>query len=376
MDIQKLLNDFWRRVFQRGATAPPLLEFKPRPDGLTWGFAEVWNQSLTVRPERPVIARDYVWASEIGGAMIDRYLKMTGVPQSNAPNTRSLRKFQAGDIWEWICALVLKRAGILIETQKKLNYQYPGLLRVSGKLDFLAGGQPDWRKARRELQFLGLPEMLHNASLAIINRLETTYGYEPLKPIVLEIKSTSSFMYQKYEETGQPNPNHRGQIFHYLKAEGLTEGHIVYVCKNDCQLLEFGVFNPSLAEDEYIADLRAITGYIQSSTQPPYEQEILFDDRRFRFEKNWKIEYSNYLTHLYGYKTPMEYRERVDKRVSDFTRVLKRCAVDANMTKKNQEVIQEARQWFPEWDTLVDRAREAAKRNPKITQLTEEEIAV
>src|SRR6185295_14623479 len=124
------------------------------------GFAGVWNQSLTVRQERPLVPRDYVWASEIGGSMIDRYLKMQGVQPSNAPNLRSLRKFQAGDIWEWLCALVLKRAGILIEAQTKLSYQYPGLLRVSGKLDFLAGGQPDWGKARREMSSLGLPEML------------------------------------------------------------------------------------------------------------------------------------------------------------------------------------------------------------------------
>src|SRR6185295_1528178 len=83
------------------------------PGGMSWGFAGVWNQSLTVRQERPLVPRDYVWASEIGGSMIDRYLKMQGVQPSNAPNLRSLRKFQAGDIWEWLCALVLKRAGIL-----------------------------------------------------------------------------------------------------------------------------------------------------------------------------------------------------------------------------------------------------------------------
>src|SRR4051812_46841359 len=111
---------------------PSSVEALPRIEGgPSWGFASVWNQSLEVRADRPLVVRDYVWASEIGGSMLDRYLKMNAVPMSNAPNNRSLRKFQAGDIWEWICALVLKRAGILIETQKKLSYQYPGLLRVS-----------------------------------------------------------------------------------------------------------------------------------------------------------------------------------------------------------------------------------------------------
>lgn len=342
------------------------------PGGLSWGFAEVWNQSLTTRAERSIVPRDYVWASEIGGSMIDRYLKMSGVQYSNAPNNRSLRKFQAGDIWEWLCALVLKRAGILIEQQTKLSYQYPGLLRVSGKLDFMAGGKPDWRKARRELEFLGLPEMLHNASLSIINQLESQFSNDILKPIVLEIKSTSSFMYEKYDATQQPGKNHRGQIFHYLKSQDLDEGHIVYVCRDDCQILEFGVFNPSDVEKEYVADLTEITGYVLNKTRPRLEQEILLDESRYRFEKNWKIEYSNYLTMLYGYKTPMEYRDKVDKPVSDMNRVLKRCVMRQKMTDLNLQVITNAKRIYPQWDDLVDRAREAAKRNPK---LVEEEAA-
>lgn len=370
MNLTKLI-DYVASLWRSKPPAPR----QPLGGGLSWGFAEIWNQSLIVRPDRPVEPRDYVWASEIGGSMIDRYLKMTGVQPSNAPNNRSLRKFQAGDIWEWLCALVLKRAGVLIETQSKLSYQYPGLLRVSGKQDFLAGGQPDWKRARKELSFLGLPEMLHNASLSIINQLESRFGHEALKEIVLEIKSTSSFMYAKYEKTGQPNHNHRCQIFHYLKAQGMTEGHVVYVCRDDCMLLEFGVFNPSLVENEYVADLTEITNYILAKTRPPKEREILFDTSAFRFEKNWKIEYSNYLTFLYGFNTPMEYRERVDKTVASYNRVFNRCVTSANMTKLNLEVIEIAKKTFPLWDEYVDRGKEAAKKNPKLIELEESDRA-
>lgn len=337
-------------------------------DGPSWEFATVWNQSLVVRPKRPLVPRDYVWASEIGGGMLDRYLKMSGVQPSNVPNNRSLRKFQAGDIWEWLCALVLKRAGILIEQQSKLSYQYPSLLRVSGKLDFLAGGQPDWHRARKELNFLGLPEMLQNASLAIIKNLEKQFGNGVLKTIVLEIKSTSSFMYAKYEKSQQANANHRGQAFHYLKASGMDEAHVVYVCRDDCLLLEFGVFNPSDVEQEYIADLTEITNHVLTKTRPAPEKEILFDEQVFRFEKNWKIEYSNYLTMLYGFKTPMDYREKVDKPVSDMNRVFKRCVTGAKMTDLNVQVITNAKRLFPAWDDLVDKAKEAAKKNPKLIE--------
>lgn len=338
------------------------------PNLPSWDFANVWNQSLTVRGDRPLEPRDYVWASEIGGSMIDRYLKMTGVKPSNAPNLRSLRKFQAGDIWEWLCALVLKRAGILIEAQTKLSFQYPGLLRTSGKLDFLAGGQPDWRKARRELQFLGLPEMLQNASLAIINQLESRFGDAPLKEIVLEIKSTSTFMYAKYERSKQANQNHRCQNFHYIKAKGLTEGHVVYVCRDDCMLLEFPILNPSYVEDEYRRDLSEITGYFTASERPPLEKEILFDPSGLRFEKNWKVEYSNYLTMLYGYKEPIDYREAVDKSVASFNRTFKRCIAGARMTDLNLKTIEIAKRSFPWWDELVDRGKVIAAANPKLIE--------
>lgn len=349
---------------------------KPEPrviyDGPPWEFANVWNQSLEVRKPRTLEPRDYVWASEIGGGMLDRYLKMSGVQPSNAPNNRSLRKFQAGDIWEWLCALVLKRAGILQEQQTKLSYQYPGLLRVSGKLDFLAGGQPDWRKARKELSFLGLPEMLENASLAIINNLESRFRNDVLKTIVLEIKSCSTFMYAKYEKSKQPGVNHRSQEFHYLKALGMNEGHVVYVCRDDCMLLEFPVLNPSFVESEYVADLTEITGYILNKERPALEREILFDNNLFRFEKNWKIEYSNYLTMLYGFKTPMEYREKVDKTVASLNRTFKRCVVGDKMTKLNLEVIEIAKRQFPAWDEFVDQAKEAAKKDPNLIEIEDQ----
>src|SRR5882757_11547882 len=138
---------------------------------LSWSVFEVWNQSLLVRPEREPQTRDYVWASEIGGAMIDRYLKMNGVAPSNPPNIRSLRKFAAADIFEWLVGFVLRRAGILIDGQEKLSFQYPGLLRVSGKLDFLAGGLPDWERAKADIEQIGLPPMLDTASQAIVKHL-------------------------------------------------------------------------------------------------------------------------------------------------------------------------------------------------------------
>lgn len=359
------------KAWLRGKDQPPTLY----PNAPSWEFSRVWNQSLTARPERQPRARNHVWASEIGGAMIDRYLRMNGVPASNAPNDRSLRKFQAADVWEWIVGFVLKRAGILIQCQEKLRYQYPGLLEVVGKLDHLAGGQPDWDKARKEVEAIGLPEIIETASLAIIDQLSMAYGDDPIRTIVLEVKSLSSFMFERYENSKQADARHRGQLFHYLISKPLPEGHIAYVCRDDCRIAEFPIFNPSDAERDYKSDIEQITHYILNKETPKIESEVLFDDVKFRFSTNWKVEYSNYLTMLYGYKEPIFYREKWDKTISSMSRVFKRCVTQAKMTDLNLQVIETAKRVFPNWDLLVDEARLAAKKHPEIIQDEEAEAA-
>ena len=340
---------------------------------LSWSFGSIWNQSLLDRPEREPRVRENIWASEIGGAYIDRYLKMNGVAPSNPPNTRSLQKFQAADIWEWIVGFVLKRAGILIDSQEKLHYQYPGLLEVTGKLDHLAGGQPDWEKARAEVSGIGFPTIIETASLAIINQLSERFGNEPLRVIVLEVKSLGSFVFERYQVTQKADPRHRGQQFHYLKAKDLPEGHLVYICRDDCRIVEVGIFNPSDAEQDYKSDIEQMTHFIRNQERPPLQPEVLFDDLTFKFRTNWHVEYSSFLTMLYGYKEPIFYRERWKKLVPNWNRVFKRCVTGANMTTKNLLAITGAKESFPGWDDYVDLAKEAAKKNPELVAEDEAE---
>ena len=72
---------------------------------LNWSFSKIWNDSLENREEKPLTPRENVWASEIGGAYLDRYLKMKAVPMTNPPNPRSLRKFEAGNLWSGLSDL-------------------------------------------------------------------------------------------------------------------------------------------------------------------------------------------------------------------------------------------------------------------------------
>src|ERR1041385_2362178 len=119
-----------------------------------WSLASMWNEALDKTVEREVVARDRLYASELGRSDIDIWLKLKGEIPSNPPNARSFRKFHAGDLYEWFVFLVLKKCGILISKQTPVKTQMEGCLVVSGKLDFMAGGMPDFDKGQKRIDEL------------------------------------------------------------------------------------------------------------------------------------------------------------------------------------------------------------------------------
>jgi hypothetical protein len=330
---------------------------------MQYSFAGIWNKSLQLAPERPLEKRDYIYASELGGAFVDRWLRMRATPYSTPPNARSKRKFEAGNTTEWLIGLVIKRAGLFVSKQDRLTFQYPGLLMVSGRQDFIIGGKPDLQKAKDAIEGLELPEMMNRASLAIIEGLKELYGDVELPLKILEVKSCSDMMFNKYERDNKPNQNHEKQLWHYIKVLGYP-GDIVYVNKDNLLLKEFTVTD---AEATYKADIEQMTAYYHSEERPPLEQEIQFDNGWFA--KNWKVEYSSYLEMLYGYKTPEAYRERWDKIAASMNRTFKRCVNGDKMTPLNLETIKEATKLFPDWDKYVVETR------AKGIELMEEENA-
>jgi len=327
----------------------------------SWSFFQIWNKSLEERRDRIITPRNNLWASELGKSLVDNYLKMKGETPTNPPNKRSLRKFEAGNIWEWIVGLVLKRAGIYLGDQKWNSFRYPGLLEVTGKMDFLAGGSPDWDKARSEIQRLGFPPFIYRASENIINHFKKEYP-NGLKKIILEIKSSASFMFDLYEKFDFAGRNHRLQTFHYLKAENLPEAHIVYICKDDARMLEVGVFNPSPVEDDYKDYLKKLTGYVNAKEMPPLEEPIEFDEEVGRFKDNWKIKYSLYLTKLYGFKDQMAFEERYKGTAARWNRVLNRVLGGKKMTENNKGVIKEVEREFGDFEKFVELAKKRRKK--------------
>ena len=330
-----------------------------QPKVTSWTLFETWNKSIDLgREDRVVEPRDYIYASELGQSMIDRYLKMTGVAPTNPPNARSRRKFEAGNLWEWVLKSILLRAGILIDDQRRCEFQYPGMLSVHGRLDFIAGGKPDYERAKVEIKKMMLPEVTMRAAEEIVQDLQNRFP-NGLKEITLELKSKGSMLYDRIEATGKAEPHHILQAFHYLKSQGTTEAHIVYLCRDDCRMTEIGVYNPSEVELTYKDDIKLMTYYILNKIQPEKEPLMTFNTDTFKFSKNWKVEYSPFLEMLYGYKDPMEYYEEYSKKAAQWNRVFKRCVDKAKMTPLNLEIIKDIEKNCPNFEELVEAAQKA-----------------
>lgn len=306
-------------------------------------FSIVWNTPLRTE-DREAKPRDYLYASELGKAPIDVFLSLKGEPATNPPNDRSKRKFEAGDIWEWIVLLVLRRSGILQETQMKNEYTIEGLLRVSGRIDFKVGGKPDFEKAKesmKELEAINFPPTFTERGYNLINSLNEKYP-DGLPPIIIELKSVSAFVFEALEPRQQARKQHRLQCYHYLKANNIEKGMVVYICRDDCRLMEVPVLlSDEKTAKEYEDAVKLYSHYYLNDIQPELEKPIVWDGDVGKFSKNNGVAWSKYLTKLYGLKDQFEFDETYGGIPARWNRVIKRMKEGKALTKNNEEAIAE-----------------------------------
>lgn len=321
----------------------------------TWTIKNAWAAAVAGN-DRQIAPRDYLYASELGGSDIDIILKLKGVQPTNPPNNRSKGKFFAGHVFEDALYLALLRCGVVLDSQKRCEFQYDNLMRVSGRCDFIAGGEINVEKSEAEIKAMKLSEHMESLSLIILHSLASEYGSMTLKPMVVESKSVSKTMFDKHERNNIPAFNHQIQTFHYLKSLNMNEGRVFYINKDDCRVLEFAVYNPmgeSDIEKFYKSEIERITHYYHNNIMPEKEPEVIFDEK---FTKNWKVEYSNYLTMLYGYDRPDIYANKWKTICERWNRVLGRVIKDAKMTEDNKKAIREIKEYF-DFDMIVEKAK-------------------
>ena len=305
----------------------------------TWSFSKVWNDCLETKEERAIAPRSKIWASELGKSDLDIYLKMMGVEPTNPFDARSKRKFEAGNLFEWIVELILRRCGIYKESQKWIGNSEFGL-EVSGKLDHLAGGMPKYDQAVEELKKWQLPEIFTRTTESILAHFKEQYP-DGLPEQIIEVKSTSSFGIEKVYATGKALAGHDLQAFHYAYNEK-KPAIILYISKDDLRMAEIEVLptDPDLL-NAYKAKIERMAGYYNRKEEPKPEPPIVFEKETERFSKNFNATYSSYLTRNYGFADQAAFDDKYDSIVERWNRVIGRLRDKKEMTDNNKAAITE-----------------------------------
>lgn len=306
---------------------------------MTWSINKIWNEAIEVNDERPVTPRNRIWASELGKSDIDIYLKLIGESVSNPFDARARRKFEAGNLFEWVVKLVLIRCGIYKSSQEWIDNNEFGI-QVTGKLDHLAGGTPKYEEARKEITSLELPELFTRATNQILDYFAKEYP-NGLPEQIIEVKSTSSFGIEKVYFTGKGLAGHDLQAFHYAYNKKLP-AILLYICRDDLRMAEI----PILPDNEelkarYSSKIASVADFYSRKVLPPKEPEIVWEEGVERFTKNFSVEYSGYLKRNYGFETPEEFNEKWGSKLESWNRVVGRVKARKELTDNNKEKLSE-----------------------------------
>ena len=314
-------------------------------------IADIWNASI-IREDRDPVSRDYLWASQLSKPFIDTWLSLRGTKPSNQPTDRARRKFQAGNFFEHMVTMVMMRAGVVMEKQDEIwtrDYGIP----VKGKGDFIIQGTFDFDKAEHDIRNMYLPSSMEVMFLKICARLKDKYEGVELAPSAIECKSVAETVMTRIEKAKKPYSSHIYQDTHYKIGRNLPYGMITVLCRDDLRLFEYFITPDD--EAAYKARVRAIADAVQINDRPELAPEIIFDEIMCKFSKNLDVEYSNFLTMLYGYERPDEYAKALKPKVARWNNVLGRLkkinagettptGKELKLTPKNEEAIKEMSQ--------------------------------
>ncbi len=338
-----------------------------------WSLSKMWNLALEQTEEREIKPRDHLYASELGRSDVDIWLKMKGEKPTNPPNDRAHRKFHAGDLYEWFVFLILKKCGILINKQLPVKTTLEGCVEVSGRLDFIVGGVPDYDTGQRKIdeliEELEMPPLFHQVTSNFIQILKKEYP-DGLDEKVVEVKSVAVHGFNKVEKTNKPLAGHDLQNYHY--ARGLQmEGALCYISRDDLRMYEIPILpNDQKLNERYEAKIRNISGFYKENQMPEPEPTIIFDEDTLRFSKNFNVEYSPFLKKLYNIDNPDDYDKLFKNRIASWNRVLGRVQKGDKMTPKNIEAINDMGSFGFNIQDIVTKVKNSA---PLVDEETEEE---
>jgi len=118
------------------------------------------------------------------------------------------------------------------------------------------------------------PELVHGRADAII-------GSEDGKPIVVELKSSSGY---KFDKLTEPEPDHLKQIQLYMHYFKIPQGILLYENKNTQELKEFIVKYDLEFAQKTIKELEVLKEHIEKDVVPPIPKVI----------EDWRCRYCEY----------------------------------------------------------------------------------
>jgi hypothetical protein len=263
-----------------------------------WNLKDLVCDLLGATAQSQPQPRAEIWASDLGKPYIDRWLQMKGVAYSNPPTGEALRTFFLGKQIELGIGQMLTRCGIASRSQERLTLEVQGCLPVVGRPDLIAEVQ-DWEALRAALSRGNGhdPEEGHER-LALSQLLDTWQARAPqgLPLTAFEVKSLNSYAFKHHrsaEGLSNAYPHHKLQLYTYLRALALDEGHLIYVARDTGWIEELVVRPTQELEQAWLEDVAQMTEYFIKDRRPPLEP-LQVDGR-----DNWRVSYSRYRDYLY-----------------------------------------------------------------------------
>lgn len=313
-----------------------------------WSIQQAWNNTLETARDRETKPRDILYASDLGGELIDVYWKLKGVQPSNPFSNSAKRKMEAGYYYENLVVWVLQRCGMLQNTQGRVRLiNDEKHLAVYGRYDILAGHDGNWSKTKDDLAKLfetykaanltfPFQEQVENLSKNLIEQLSQLYP-GGLSSKIYEVKSINSMAFWRNDmPIAVPYEHHKRQLTFYQKynTEGVTDASFLYIDRDTMSLSEL----PNYVEDDVMKDIQEwidkITYYYRNNIEPPRPEFVIWDVKKKQWGFNWEIDRSPYRDkYLEGTNV-----DAIKKDIKERNKVLKsKEKVDKAM--KNEEFV-------------------------------------
>ncbi len=309
-----------------------------------WSLMEPWNTSLVVRKkDKRIEPRNYLFASELGKPFIEVYWAMNGIEPTNLASDIARRKMEAGNFYEAIVVWVLRRVGLLKETQTKVRLtDKEKCLNVHGRLDIVAGHDGNWDETYKELDSLFLKldgsldvqrelvEMFLNEegieideekykifrmgveygkikdldfpfinvvktiSYTTVDYLKSKYPHG-LEDKIYEVKSINSLAFWRNNEPiSSPYAHHIRQLSFYQMYHTVKKGSFLYIDRDTMSVSELPNFITEEIENEIHSWIEKMTYYYLNKIEPPKPELVIYDNVRKRYTFNWKVDRSQY----------------------------------------------------------------------------------